>query len=78
VQGLVSTRFQTVLVPDIGLILFLDKHSHPYIIPLVENSIVCLPHPCGILLQVEFGLHEADRGFTLCTTQVQQIVTLII
>jgi len=58
--------------------LFLEEPSHPYFLPLVERAIVRLPHPFGKLLQGEFGLLQADWGFTLCTAQVQQIVALII
>jgi len=58
--------------------LFLEEPSHPYFLPLVERTIVGLPHPFGKLLQGEFGLLQADWGFTLCTAQVRRIVALII
>jgi len=59
--------------------LFPKEPSHPYFLPLVERTIVGLPHPFGKLFQgVEFSLLRADWGFTLCTTQVRRIVALII
>jgi len=51
--------------------LFLEEPSHPYFLLLVERTIVGLPHSFGKLLQGEFGLFQADWGFTLCTAQVQ-------
>jgi len=58
--------------------LFLEEPSHPYFLPLVERTIVGLPHLFGKLPQGDFGSLQADWEFTLCTAQVQQIVTLII
>jgi len=58
--------------------LFPEEPSHPYFLPLVERTIVDLPYPFGKLLQGEFGLVQADWGFTLCTAQVRRIVALII
>jgi len=58
--------------------LFLEEPRHPYFLSLVERNIVGLPHRFGKLLQGEFGLLQADWGFTLCTTQVRRIVALFI
>jgi len=78
VQGSSPQLFQSVLPPDYGPMLFLEAPSHPYFLPLVENTIVGLPHPFGKLLQGEFCLLQADWGFTRCTAQVRRIVVLII
>jgi len=58
--------------------LFLEEPSHPYFLPLVERTMVGLPHPFGKLLEGEFGLLQADWGLTLCTAQVRRIVARII
>ena len=78
VEESIPKLFQPVLFPDYGPMHFLEEPSHPYIVPLVERTIVSLPHPFGKLLQGEFGLLQADCGFTLCTALVWRIVTLII
>jgi len=56
--------------------LLLEEPSHPFFLPLVERTIVGLPHLFGTLLQGEFGSLQADWGLTLCTAQVLQIVSL--
>jgi len=58
--------------------LFLEEPIYQSFLPLVEHAMVGLPHPFGQLLQDEFSVLQADWGFTLCTTKVQRIVTLII
>jgi hypothetical protein len=56
--------------------IVLVEPNHPHLLPLVEHSIVGLPHHFGKLLQGGFSFLQADSGFTLCTAQVRQIVTL--
>jgi len=77
VQRSITNLFQTVPPPDNGLMLLPQKPHHSYFLPLVECTVVGLPHPFGKLLQWEFGLLQADCRFAFCTTQVWQIVTLI-
>jgi len=76
-QGSISNLFQTVLPLDYGLMLPLQKPSHPYFSPLVELPIVGLAHPFGKLLQEEFCLLHADWRFALCAAQVRGIITII-
>jgi hypothetical protein len=78
VQWSIANLFQSVLPPHSGPKLILEEPSHPYFLPLVEQTIVRLPHPFGKLLQGEFGLLQADWRFTFCTAQVRQIIALII
>ena len=78
VQGSITKMFQPVLSPEYGPIHFLKQRSHPYFLPLVECATIGLPHPFGKLLQGELCLLQADWGFTVCTTQVQRIIALII
>ena len=77
-QGSIANLFQSVLPPDYGKMLFLKEPSHPYFLPLVERTIVGLPHPFGKLLQGEFGLLQADWQFAFCTAQVRRIIAPII
>jgi len=58
--------------------LFLEKSSHPYFLPLAEQTILGLPHPFGKLLQAELGMLHAVFRFALCTAHVWRIVSLII
>ena len=74
VQGSISNLFETVLCPDNGPMLLLQKPSHPYFLPLVQGTKVGLCHHFGKLLQGEFRLLQADWGFAFGTTQVQRIV----
>jgi len=60
VQASISKLFQIVLPPDTGPMLLFKTLSHPYCFPLVERTVVCLPHSVGKLLQAEFSLHQAD------------------
>jgi len=78
VQGFISNLLEAVLPPDYGPMLLLQEPSHPYFLPLVERTIVGLPHPFGKFLQGEFSLLQADWRYAICTAQVQRIVALII
>ena len=60
VHGSISHLFRTVLSPDNGPMLLLQKPSHPYFLPVVEGTKVGLPHHFGKLLQGEFCLLQAD------------------
>jgi len=40
--------------------LLLQEPSHPYFLPVVERTIVGLPHLFGKLRHGEFGLLQAD------------------
>jgi len=77
VQGSIMTLFQSVLPPDNGRMLLVEKPHHPYFVPLVECTKVGLPHPFRKLLQEELCLLQANWGFAFCTAQVWPIVTLI-
>jgi len=74
----ISQPFQMVLSLDNGQMLFLQKPSHPYFLPLVEGTKVGLPHPFGKLLQGELRLLQADWGLAFGPTQVRRIVNIII
>jgi len=76
-QGSLWSLVPTVLPPDNGLILLVHKPRNPYFLPLVESTVVGLPHPFGKLLQWEFGLLQADWGFAFCTAKVRRIFALI-
>jgi len=76
-QGSISNLFQSVLPPDNGPMLLLEKPRHPYCLPLVERTIVGLPHPFGKLLQGELRLLQANWGFAFSTAQVRRIVALL-
>jgi hypothetical protein len=52
--------FHSVLPSYNGLLLFLAEPSHPYFLPLVESTLVDLPHQCGTLLQGKFSFLQAD------------------
>jgi hypothetical protein len=43
--------FQIVLPPDNRPMLLLQRPCHPYFLPLVECTLLGLPHPFGKLLQ---------------------------
>jgi len=77
VQGSNWQLFQTVLSPDNGLMLYLQKPSHSCFLLLVEGTKVGLPHPFGKLLEREFHLLQADWGFSFGPTKVWRIVTHI-
>ena len=78
VQGSMLKLFQMVLSPDNGPMHLLQKPSHLYCLSLVVGTIVGLPQAFGKLLQGEFHLLQPDWGFAFGTTQVRQIVALII
>jgi len=78
VQGPISKLVQIVLPQDNGLMLFLAKPSHPYFLPIAERTLVGQRHSFGKLRQREFGFIQADWGFSVCTTQVREIVPVII
>ena len=78
VQGSFLNLFQMVLPLHNGPMLLLQPPSHPSFLPLVEHTVVGLPHPFGKLLQGEFDLLQAHWLLACCTAQVQQMVTLII
>ena len=76
-QGSISSWFQSVLPRDDGPMLLLKKALHPYLLPLVECTLIGLPHPFGKLLQRELCLLQANWGFAFSTALVRQIVALI-
>jgi len=78
VQGSISNIFHAVLSPDYRPMLLLQEASDTYFLPLVERTIVGLPHSFAKLLYGEFGLLQADWRFTFCTAQVWLIMALII
>jgi hypothetical protein len=78
VQWSISQLFQPVLSLDYQPMLLLEKPSHPYILLLVEDTNLRLPNPFGKMLQGEYGLLQADWGFSFGPAQVRRIVTLII
>jgi len=78
VQGFISNLFQADLPPDYEPMLYLREPSHAYFLPLVERTIVGLPHSIGKLFQGEFSLLQADWWFAFCIAQVRRIVALII
>jgi len=49
----------------------------PILVPLIESTIVGLPHPFGKSLQGEFGLLQADWQLGFCTAPVWRIVAPI-
>jgi len=51
---------------------------YPYILPIVEHTIVGLSRSVGKLHQGEFGLHHIDCGFAQCSSQLQLMVTHMI
>jgi hypothetical protein len=69
-QGSILQLFKIVLSPVNGPMLLLQKPCHPFILALVEDTNIELPHPFGILLQGEFRLFQADWGFTFGPTKV--------
>jgi len=71
------TAITSVLPPDNGPMLLLEKPRLPYFLPLVEHTIVGLPHPFGKLLQGELRLLQANWGFACSTAQVRRIVILL-
>jgi len=77
VQGSISNAFQLVLPPDNGPMPLLEKFRHPYFLPLVECTVVGLPHPSGKLLEGELCLLQADWEFAFCDAQVRRIVAPI-
>jgi len=77
-QGSILNVLRTVLPLDNGPMLLFQKLNHPFFFPLVEHTIVSLPHPVSKLHPGEFRLVQADWRFPFCAAQVQRIVTLII
>jgi len=75
-QGFISNWFETVLPQDHGLMLLLQKASHPCFLPLVESTAVSLPHCFAKLFQEEFSLRQADWQIAFYTAEVGQIVAL--
>jgi hypothetical protein len=67
-----------VLPPDNGPMLFLEKPSHHYFLSIAAHNLVGQLHPFGKLRQGEYGFNQADWEFSLCTTQVQQNIPVII
>jgi hypothetical protein len=63
--------------PDNGQMLVLQRVSHPYFFPIVECTIVCLPHHVGKLSEGEFHMLQANVQLFISTAQVQPIVDLI-
>jgi len=78
VQGAISQRLQLVLSLNNRPMLLHQKPGHPCFLPVIEGAKVGLPHHFCKLLQGEFSLLQADWGNALSTTQVWQIVALII
>jgi len=70
VQGSIPNFFQPVLPLDNGPMHLLEKPCHPYFLPLVECTVVGLPHSFGKLLQGELHLLQANWGFAFCAAQV--------
>jgi len=78
VEGSISNLSKMVPPPDYGPMLLLQKSSHPYFLPLVECTVICLPHRFGKLREEEFGLLHTDWQLAFCTTQFWGIITPII
>jgi hypothetical protein len=74
VQVFISKLFQIVLPLDDAPKLCLQKPSHKYFLPLVEHTVVGLPHSIRKLFIAEFNYLETVWG----TSHVQSIIVLII
>jgi len=77
VQGSILNLFQSVQPADNGPMLLVENPRHPYFLPLVECTVVGLPHPFGKLLQGEHRLLQANWGLAFCTAKIRQIVALL-
>jgi len=69
--------FEMVLPPHNTLMHFLNLHSHPYIVPLIEITIVGLPRPFGKLLKGESNVQQVNSGLAFGTTQVRRMIYFI-
>jgi len=63
------------LPPDDSIMLFLQKRSYEYFLPLVRFNFVGMPHPGQHMLQGELGFLQADCGLACNTAQVRCIIT---
>jgi hypothetical protein len=77
-QRSISQLFHTVLSQDNRSMLLLEKPSHRYFLPLVEDTKVGLPHPFGKLLQGEFRFLQASVSCSFSPAQVRRIIALTI
>jgi hypothetical protein len=71
VKGSIFKLFQTDLPLDNGLMLSSKKPSHQYFVPLVEFTVVWLPHYVSKWLLEKFGLLQIEWGCAISTFQVQ-------
>jgi hypothetical protein len=55
---------------------FLHNLSHPYVLPLVECTVIGLTQSFSTLLQGEFNFLQAVWGFPFFTIHVQSVIPL--